>query len=331
MPETPPVVRAVVVTWNGAALLPTALDSLLSQDVDIPMEVLVVDNASTDGTAELLRSRYPSVTVVTAPENLGFAGGAALGMRDSDAAYVALLNNDARFEPHAVQALLDAMRRGEPSRVAAVTALVLLEPGDDDVLVNSTGTQVSAWGAGVDRDWLVPRGDESTTVDVFGFNGGACLLRADAVRSVGGFDPELFLYYEDTDLSWRLRGAGWTIRYESSAVAWHRHASSSGVDSPVFRYHNTRNSLIVVGRHAPLQVVAASALRQALGLVRAALRAGPVASTTRARARGLGDAFRRTSKTFRERGHLWRHATVSRRAVWVAARARSLPRASPTG
>ncbi|NUU16803.1 glycosyltransferase family 2 protein [Cellulomonas humilata] len=311
----PPAVaaRVVVVTWNGAHLLPACLDSLEAQTVRDSLDVVVVDNASQDGTAELLADRYPGVRVVRAPRNLGFAGGAALGMRGCTTEHVVLLNNDATFAPDAVEVLLAAFDGPGNERVGAATARILLT-GDEPVLVNSTGNVLTAQGAGTDRDYRRPLGTESTDPDVFGFCGGAAALRREMLDDVGGFDPTLFLYYEDTDLSWRMRAAGWSVRYVPEAQAVHEHAASSGTDSPVFRYYNTRNSLLVLTRHAPAALVIRSFGRQSAGLVRAAVRRGP-AGTTGARARGLAHYVGRLPRTLGERRRLWRDASVPRSTV----------------
>lgn len=315
MPASP-AVRVVVVTWNGAHLLEPCLSSLLAQRLREPMEVVLVDNASTDGTVDLVGRLFPAVRVVQADRNLGFAGGAALGARGFAGDFIVLLNNDATFAPDAVQALVDCAQAPGNERVGAVTAKVLLDPGTaGPVLVNSTGGLVTTSGTGADRDWLVPDGDESTEPDVFGFCGAAALLRRATLDDVGSFDPELFLYYEDTDLSWRLRSGGWVVRYEPRAVAHHRHASSSDAESPLFRYQNTRNSLTVFARHAPLRVVLLSFIRQTAGWLRSCLVRGPADPLSRARARGLWHAVRRARRTLRERRVIWRGAVTPRRDV----------------
>ena len=313
----PASVRAVVVTWNGAHLLPDCLDSLLAQTVADDLEVLVVDNASTDGTTELLAERYPTVRVLRAPRNLGFAGGVALGTRDFAGDWFVLLNNDATFAPDAVARLVAAATAPDADDVGAVTARILLaEPdGAPPRRVNSTGNVVTRAGTGADRDWLVPVGQESTDPEVFGLCGGAALLRRAALEEVGGFDADLFLYYEDTDVSWRLRAAGWRVVYAADATAVHRHAASSDAASPLFRYYNTRNSLTVFTRHAPLAVVAGSALRQLAGLARSAARTGPGDPVTRARLRGLRDWAARLPRTLAERRGIWAGARVPRRDV----------------
>ncbi|NKY09939.1 glycosyltransferase family 2 protein [Cellulomonas hominis] len=315
-----PTVSVVVVSWNGAHLLPACLDSVLGQTVAASLEVIVVDNDSVDGTAALLAARYPQVRRVAAPRNLGFAGGAALGTRHATGRYLALVNNDAALAPDAVEHLVAALEDPANARVAAATARVLLAPRPEDAAggtprLNSTGNLITRTGRGVDRDWLVPVDRSRATPDVFGFYGGAALLRLSAVRDVGGFDAGLFLYYEDTDLSWRLRAAGWSVRYVAEAAATHLHAASSGVDSPVFRYYNTRNSLVVFARHAPAGVVAASVARQSAGTVRALAREGLGSPQARARARGLLAWWLRLPLTLRERSRMWSGAVVPRAEV----------------
>ena len=386
-------VRAVVVTWNGAALLPACLDSLLSQiipDERCPgeqfpanqfpanqspgkkfpgkqfprqqLEVLVVDNGSTDDTLALLAGQYPQVRVLALPENLGFAGGIAAGTVDlltdplSDIGdphlgrkdllpnlidrpsqgngsvpapnleppqfvpeYIALLNNDARFAPDAIGQLIRAIdpeptKVGQQRKIGAATALVLLDEqptvgidGEASIdplaeqsglvpTINSTGNIVTPQGAATDRDYGLPFTELPTDPahrEVFGFNGGAALLRVAALREVGGFDPSLFLYYEDTDLSFRLRRAGWDIVFAPEAVAWHRHmATSGGETSPVFRYYNTRNSIIIAARYLPVSKLFRSVARQTLGLIRHWILRDESALVRKARSQGLAAGLR---------------------------------------
>ena len=305
---TAPRVRAVVVTWNGAHLLAECLDSLLAQDLPPgQLEILVVDNASTDGTRELLAERYPTVRMLALAHNRGFAGGVAAATADllagpvQDPAlpeFVALLNNDARFEPDAVRLLVAAADAAEAAgeRVGAVTATVLLAERDPEgrVLVNSTGNVLTPAGAAADRDYGVPLDEVRPEREVFGFNGGASLLRVAALRDVGGFDASLFLYYEDTDVSWSMREHGWIIIHEHAARAHHRHmASTGGGTSATFRFYNTRNSLLVVRRHAGSAAATRSLLRQAAGALLHTVRRDEPGAVSRARWRGIDAYLRR--------------------------------------
>lgn len=311
-------VRVVVVNWNGAHLLPACLDSLNAQTCRDDLEVVVVDNASTDASRDVL-GRYPSVRVLPSPRNVGFAGGVALGTAGFTGEFVVLLNTDATFAPDAVERLAAAARAPGAERVGAVTAKILLgaagSPGPR--LLNSTGNVVTRRGTGGDRDWRVPEGREATDPDVFGFCGGAALLRGDALRDVGGFDPSLFLYYEDTDVSWKLRSRGWTVRYEAGAVAHHLHAASSDAGSALFRFYNTRNSLVVFARHAPAAIVLGSFARQVAGAVRATIGAatGRPGRHAAARWRGLGAFVARLPRTLTQRNRIGRRARVDRRVV----------------
>jgi N-acetylglucosaminyl-diphospho-decaprenol L-rhamnosyltransferase len=339
-------VRAVVVSWNGAHLLPNCLDSLLAQTVAADLEVVVVDNASEDGTTTMLSERYPGANVVRSESNLGFAGGADLGLANFAGPFIALLNNDATFDRDAIEQMISVMEQAGNERVGAVTAKILLagtykldrgfteatvptgsfkrddgwlvpvepdSPGSIHV-VNSTGNVVTRRGIGTDRDWLRTEGLISPDAEVFGFCGGAALLRTAALDEVGGFDGELFLYYEDTDLSWRLRAGGWSIQYSELAIAHHLHAATSDSASPLFRYYNTRNSLEVFAKHAPMTLVAGSFARQLVGSVLAALRHSEQRSVTQARFRGLRAFIRRLPRALRERER-WKTAAVSRAKV----------------
>jgi GT2 family glycosyltransferase len=241
-----PVATVVVVTWQGAHLLPDCLESLRRQTV--AHEVLVVDNGSTDGTEELLAGRFPEVRVLQTGANLGFAGGAQSGLAEARSPLVALLNNDAVAEPGWLAALVDHLA-GQP-RCAAVTSRMLLR-GEDPPLLNNTGVVLLGDDYGADRDL---RSDAAARPDpgpVFGFSGGAVLLRRSAVEEVGGFARRFFLYYEDTDLSWRLRMAGWDVRYEPAAVVHHAHSATVDQTSDRFAFYNERNRLLMLTRCAP--------------------------------------------------------------------------------
>lgn len=330
-------ITVVVVTWQRRELVLACLESLAHQT--IPSRVLVVDNASTDGTREAVTERFPDVDLLTLDRNAGFAGGVAAALERVDTRYVALLNNDATADPMWLEASLDAIV--DPT-VAAVTAKLLLDRGERgdgaetsgaEVVVNNTGVVLLPSYYGADRGLGEVDGDPfAEPVEVFGFSGGAALLRTMAVRAVGGFPAEWFMYYEDTDLSWRLRLAGWRIVYEPRAVVHHRHAASSDAESPGFAYHNERNRLLMLGREAPASVAVAATVRfvattGSLALKRLMRRPVPDAAVfdLRVRARVIRDSLRRFPDTLRARGRSPR--ARSRRDVaseWVGVSDRPL-------
>lgn len=123
-------------------------------------------------------------------------------------------------------------------------------------LINSTGNLVDACGNGYDRSWLAPAKQEHDSPEVFGICGGACAISARAWRQLGGMRQDLFMYYEDTDFSYRLRRAGYRVQYVRQAQARHAHAASSDSASAAFTTWNTRNRLRVATRYAPVSVAA---------------------------------------------------------------------------
>jgi GT2 family glycosyltransferase len=165
--------------------------------------------------------------------------------------------------------------------VGTAPVWVDVDLGDDVVdIVNNVGSGLFAGGYGGDRGFLeIDRGQFDDGAEVFAWCGGAVLLRADYLRSVGVFDERLFLYYEDTDLSWRGRHAGWVYRAVPASVVRHEHAATSGgVTSPVFLFHVTRNRPLVLVKNAPAAMARAAVsatVREARHVAWRELRSGP--------------------------------------------------------
>lgn len=223
----------MVVTWRGRAHIRECLDALAAQDR--VAKVLVVDNASDDGTADLLTGH----DVLRLPRNRGYAGALATALPRVDTEFVAWLNDDAAPVSSWIATLEDALdRHGD---AAAVTSSLELPDGS----VQSVGVRLTADGHGADTA-LAGR-------EVFGFCGGAVLMRMAALRSVGGVPAGFFCYYEDTDTSWRLRLRGWRVISVPARVV-HRHGASSRLGSSKFHHWNERNRLLMLVRCAPLLV-----------------------------------------------------------------------------
>lgn len=124
-------------------------------------------------------------------------------------------------------------------------------------VINNAGSFLDDLGRSGDRGIFEPdRGQYDSATDIGAVCGCATLLSRAALERVGRFDEDFFMYFEDTELSWRLRKAGYRLRYQPSSVVRHHHASTSGEYSPLFRYHVTRNRILMLVRHAPLRVAA---------------------------------------------------------------------------
>lgn len=340
------VVTVVVVTWEGAHLLPPCLDALEAQTM--PREaydVLLVDNASTDGTAELAHERWPSVRVLRNDRNLGFAGGCDTALRLVASPYAVLINNDAVAAPDLLERLVDAAQRARAGHepVGALTAKILLADrfrvvpsgtagavrladgrcavavtgpdGEAVDVVNSTGGEVRSDGRGQDRGWLAVDDAHDYAKDVFAFCGAGALLDMAAVRAAGGFDARYFLYYEDTDLSWRMRLAGYRLGYVPGAVVRHAHASSTGEGSSLHLFHDERNRLLTVVKCAPAGMALRLVLRHLLTTASIARREAPRWTTTGIRLRAWASFLRLLPHACRERRRVGRTAVVTRRDV----------------
>ncbi|MBD8584938.1 glycosyltransferase family 2 protein [Frigoribacterium sp. CFBP 13729] len=292
----------VIIDWRRPELTRRCLSSLAEQSDTESVDLVLVVNEADDAEVAAYRREFPAVVVVPLATNTGFAGGVQAGVEASTGDVVVLLNNDAVAGP-------DFLARGlrtltEAGRgTAAVAARVELEGAfvpagagagaEADVLtardgrrwarsdtrgavrlLNGEGVAVDVWGNGFDRGWLEPvASDPGWPEPLFGFSGGACFVRRDALDQVGGFDASLFMYYEDLDVSWRLRLAGWDVVAEPLAVAVHRHAGSSSSGSALIKYQSMRNRVAVVLRNGSASMVVRVLVRAA---ARAALDLAPL-------------------------------------------------------
>jgi len=223
-------VRATVVipTRDGRALLLDALDSLARQTVE--HDVVVVDNASTDGTAEAVAERFPAVRVIRIEENLGFGRAVNRGVETVDTPVVILVNNDVVCEPDFVERMLEPF---SDERVGLVAGVLLQH--DAPELVDSAGIELDPTLRSWDRFWNRPASELGDVAEPLGPCGGAAAYRVTAWREVGGFDDAFFAYWEDVDLALRLRLAGWRCVQADAARVLHRHGQTLGAASPAQR------------------------------------------------------------------------------------------------
>ncbi len=228
----PKTMRATVYIphFNGFERLERALGSLRAQTR--PVDVVVVDNGSSDGSPELLRERFGEVALVELGRNLGFgpALNRAIAERPGDPAI--LLNNDVECEPRLRRGDARGRRGGGDGRRGA-------GPGSGDpARIDSAGVVADRTLMGFDYLHGEPLEAALRAPAPLGPSGGAALYRLDAFRAVGGFDERIFLYYEDLDLALRLRAAGARCRLAGEARALHAYSASSGAASG-FKYSHS--------------------------------------------------------------------------------------------
>jgi len=218
MPQPSPLVSILIVTWNRRRELARAIESALAQTV-ANKEVVVLDNASTDGTIEMVRQNYPGVYVVAAPRNLGCPSGRNLGFRHCRGAYIYLLDDDGWLKEDAVEICLS---RAEADPAIGVVMARIHEMEDGRVLSHSpAGQEVAGYRAD--------------------FSGGCSLLRRAALDVAGVFPDDFDRQGEETDLALRLLEAGYFCFHEPAAVMFHDR-SPAGRDARAVLFYTLRNS-----------------------------------------------------------------------------------------
>jgi len=237
-----PRCAVVILNWNGRQHLDGCFESLAALDYPKDrLEVVLVDNGSTDGSLEQMRARHDWVRIVQNQKNTGFSAGCNQGARAADQPeLLCFLNNDMRVEPAFLMRLVGPIVRGE---CEATTARILSWDGK---LLNSVGGGMNFHGIGIQRGYLEAASAEYERPCLTLFAcGGAMAMRADVFSEVGGFDEDFFAYYEDVDLGWRTWVAGHSIRYVPEAICYHHHSSTSQRVAPErLRVLQVRNPLL---------------------------------------------------------------------------------------
>jgi GT2 family glycosyltransferase len=220
MPPARSSASVVIPNWNGRDLLEKYLPSVVTAlSSDPANEIVVVDNGSSDGSVDFLRSRFPSVKVVALEENLGFGGGSNAGFRAAANDIVVLLNSDMRVEPDFLPPLLEPF---SDSRVFAVSCQIFFS--DPDKLREETGLTQGWWQDGNLR--VRHRVDEGIkdAYPCFYGGGGSCAFDRTKFLELGGFDHLLAPFYlEDTDLGYMAWKRGWKVLYQPRSVVYHEH------------------------------------------------------------------------------------------------------------
>lgn len=309
MPEpTPqPLVSVVIPNWNGAHFLPGCLDSLRRQDY-APLEILVADNASSDGSRDLLATQYPDVRLVALPENRGFTGACNAGMTAARGEIVILLNNDTETAPGWVSAIVDTFAR-HPEAGLVASKMLLFDRRDH---FHTAGDLFRVDGRLFNRGvWERDEGQYDQEEYVFSACGGSAAYRRAMLDEIGLLDDDFFFSCEDMDLAWRAQLAGYRCVYQPAAVVYHRLAATGG--GVTASYHDGRNMIWLLVKNYPgalWRKHGLKVLRAQLGLAWEALRAWRGAAA-RARLRGMVAGLIGIPRMMRKRRGIQRARRVS--------------------
>lgn len=232
-----PLVSVIVVNYNGRVFLEKCLSSLIKQTYPA-LEIILVDNGSTDDSTGFVKREYPSVRVIATKENSGFARGNNLGIKESRGEMIATLNNDTEVTSVWVEELVKAMDSNRKVGMCASKMLFMKSPQ----MINSTGFCISRSGACWDRGMFeYDSGQYESPEEIFGPCAGAAMYRKSMLEEIGLFDEDFHAYMEDADLAFRGRLAGWKCLYVPNAVVYHWHGGTGGYMSDYTIYYGNRN------------------------------------------------------------------------------------------
>lgn len=245
--NTFPATAVILVNYQGADDTLACLESL--KRLDYPnLRIIVVDNASKDGSAEKIAQAHPEARLIEAPENRGFSAGNNLGIQDAlmqpDMAYVWLLNNDTTVPP---DALTRQMETALDNPKALIGAMILHPDGR----FQRVGNRLNRWFGGL-RGYSEP--EAVSLAQVESLTGCSMLIPRSAFSEVGLLDEDYFLYFEDNDYCLRALKSGYACLVSHQAQVFHKEGATTGKNKPLVTYYYQRNRLLLLKRFAsPVQ------------------------------------------------------------------------------
>ena len=239
-------VAAIIVNYNGGEPVLKCIHSLMMQSLP-PDHIVVVDNQSTDGSPRKLRTLYPELIIIENGYNAGWGVGCNIGIKSINSEYVALINNDAYLDPRCLEEMVRAVQT-RPNYGSCASKIFLW---DDPETVEVAGVMIYKDGSSIGRGRLQSSNKYNEFQEVFCASDCCSLYRRHVLLEIGLYDPDFFMYCDDTDIGWRLQLAGWKCIYNPRAIAFHAHSRSSGSYTDFKAYHVERNRLYLCLKYFP--------------------------------------------------------------------------------
>jgi GT2 family glycosyltransferase len=248
-------VAVAILNWNGKHFLERFLPLALARTSRPGVSFVVIDNASTDGSVQFLRTRFPSVALICLDQNYGFAGGYNRGLQQVDADYYVLLNSDVEVTENWLQPLLRLMEHDAGAgacmpKVRACEAPAFFE------YAGAAGGFIDRYGYPFCRGRILTHiepdaGQYDRRRAVFWATGACMMVRAALYHRLGGFDALFFAHMEEIDLCWRMQAAGYKVMCEPQSVVFHVGGGTLPNNHPQKMYLNYRNSLYLLYKNLP--------------------------------------------------------------------------------
>lgn len=246
-----PFVVIIVLTWNHQERTLNCLNSLCALTYPHDrLQILVVDNASSDDTVKAVQAAFPQVQLIVNQVNLGYAAGNNVGIQyaldNYDPDYIFVANNDVVFDRHALEHLVAA---AEEKPLAGFIGPKIYQSDIPDQ-IQSAGTVVTKWGEAYQRGLDEPdNGQYDVQCEVDSLVGCAVLIRGETLQKIGLLDERFYLYHEDTDWCLRARRAGYAVLYIPAAKIWHRSSNAREEALPHMQYYMSRNSYLMLKKN----------------------------------------------------------------------------------
>lgn len=239
------LISVIIVNFNGKHLLKECIQSILNQSYS-NVEIIMVDNASVDGSVEFVKELFPEIKIIELSSNTGFAGGNIEGLKYASGDYIMLINNDVAIDRDCINNLAASMEKRYDAGIGAAKILVY---GKD--IIDSAGDGFSTSLKGFKRGEGLQSNHYDKEEYVFGACAGAAIYRRKMIDEIGFFDDDFFLIHEDTDLNFRAQLAGWKVLYIPSAIAYHKVRSTIGNMSDTAVYYSLRNCEVLRMKNIP--------------------------------------------------------------------------------
>jgi len=240
------MVSVVVINWNRRIFLDKCLSSLRIQSYR-NIEVIFVDNGSTDGSVEFVEEFFPEVRIACFKDNMGFAKAANAGIKIARGEFIALLNNDAVADCFWVEKLVKGVNSS--MEVGFCASKILRAP--KGLLIDTAGDYYTRYGVAIKRGHNVEANRVSQTRFVFGACAAAALYRKSMLNDIGYFDEDLYCIYEDVDLSFRAQLAGYRCLYIPTAIVYHQVGGTIGTKNDFTLFYGQRNIECVYLKNMP--------------------------------------------------------------------------------
>ncbi len=286
--KAPARFSVVIPNWNGERFLATCLGALNKQTLP-ELEVIVVDNGSSDGSCAFIKAEYPAARLMELGENRGFTGACNIGMGAAAGDYIALLNNDTEVDPQWAAAIVNAFE-ARPEIGIVASKMLLFDQRDR---LHTAGDIFTTDGRAGNRGvWELDCGQYDRGEFVFSACGGAAAYRKSMLEDIGLLDDDFFFSLEDIDLAWRAQLAGYKVWYAPAAIVYH-HLSATGGGATA-SYYDGRNGIWLIAKNMPAALLRKYAWRISRRQAALALDAARAwrGAAARARLRGMWAGMR---------------------------------------